>query len=146
MRRYGELKRIIHFKLLDWVPDAHTRRHICCYLASDRDTDLLLSGSAQEKLHNIQVEAVHRVWERLLLGKGPYVYIGNDLRLTTDASDSDFESDDGVLSAHHNYTILLWKAHLSRTPGDDESEYENRPLKIVIRFLGKPPFAEAPRR
>ena len=143
MWRYGELKQIIQFKLLDWLPDANTRRHIWSYLASDQDIDLFLSGSAKFQLHNLQVRAVHEVWQRLLLGK-PAVYIGNRIRLLHDDSDSDLESDDGVWSAHHNYTNLLWKTQLSKNAVDET--YENRPLAIIIRFLGKPPFPDAPRR
>ena len=95
MWRFGELKQIIQFKLLDWLPDANTRRHIWSYLASDRDIDLFLCGSAQFQLHNLHVNAIHEVWQRLLLGK-PAVYIGNRIRLLNDSSDSDLESDDGV--------------------------------------------------
>jgi len=147
MWRYGELKQIIQFKLLDWLPDANTRRHIWSYLASDRCIDLFLCGSAQFQLHNLQVRAVHRVWHRLLLGK-PSVYIGNRIRLLYDDSDSDLESDDGVWSAHHNYTNLLWKTQLSKNAVHmhETDAYENRPLQIIIRFLGKLPFPEAPRR
>ena len=144
---YGELKHIIQFKLLDWLPDENTRRHICSYLASDRDIRLLLSGWAHIYLHDIKVSAVHMVWELLLLGK-PSVSDGDHIRLVNRwwSSDSDLERDDGVLSAHNNYTNLLWKAHLSKNAVHEESPHQNRPLQIIIRFLGKPPFLEAPRR
>ena len=144
MWRYGELKQIIQFKLLDWLPDANTRRHIWSYLASDRDIDLFLCGSAQLQLHNLQVNAVHRVWQTLLLGKWPTVYVGNRIRQLHDDDASDLESEDGILSAYHNYTNLFWKTQLSKNAVYDT--YENRPLAIIIRFLGKPPFPEAPRR
>ena len=85
------------------------------------------------------------VWELLLLGK-PSVSDGDHIRLVNRwwSSDSDLESDDGVLSAHNNYTNLLWKTQLSKNAVYETCE--NRPLMIIIRFLGKPPFLEAPRR
>ena len=145
MWRYRELKQVIQFKLLDRLPDANTHRHIWSYLASDRDIDLFLCGLAQCQLHDIQVSAVHRVWHRLLLGK-PAVYIGNRIcLLDDDVSDSDLESDDGIWSAHYNYINLFWKTQLSKN-GVHGTYAENRPLMIIIRFLGKPPFPEAPRR
>ena len=82
------------------------------------------------------------------IGRRSIIYRKNGLVQNAEITDSELESEDGTLSADHRYTNLLWKAQLSKTHPllRDESDYESRPLMIIIMFLGKPPFPKAARR
>ena len=143
------MKKAVDLKVFsDIFTSEEVRMMIYGSLADDECYKLIISGSAQKTLRNIQVKAVHRLWERLLLGKGPFIYRRNGLVQNAEITDNELESEDGTLSADHRYTNLLWKAQLSKTHPllRDESDYDRRPLMIIIMFLGKPPFPKAARR
>ena len=132
--RFGDVTRLMAFRLLKPLPRDAQGKKACGFLAGQACYAQVLSGSARSALRRVEQAAIRRVWYRILLGsRAPCV---RELDGTIRECDSDDEDENGVCDANLDYVNPFWKLELARGTPD----YDERPLAIVIKMLGKCPM------